>query len=171
MQEGLAAQRATGAEAVHPYFLALQAEIYGKMGQLEEGLAALAEASAMRQRTGEQWYEAELYRLKGTLTLRGKSQSQGQSQKSKVTDRSPTPDPRPPGGEPKTCFSQSHRNRPKAASQIAGTARGDESGAAVAESRQETEAHQMLSEIYGWFTEGFDTEDLREAKILLAKLA
>ena len=66
MQEGLAAQRATGSEAVHPYFLALLAEIYGKMGQPEEGLAALAEASALMQRTGEQWYEAELYRLKGS---------------------------------------------------------------------------------------------------------
>src|SRR4030095_15221694 len=69
MQEGLAAQRVTGSGIVHPYYLALQAEIYGKMGQPEEGLAALAEASAMVQRTGEQWYEAELYRLKGTLTL------------------------------------------------------------------------------------------------------
>src|SRR5262249_36303322 len=50
MQEGLAAQRATGAEAAHPYFLALVAEIQGKMGQPEEGLAALAEASALMQR-------------------------------------------------------------------------------------------------------------------------
>ena len=86
MQEGLAAQRATGAEAVAPYFLALQAEIYGKMGQPEEGLAALAEASALRQRTGEQWYEAELYRLKGELTLpvQGKSgQVSGKSRKVK----------------------------------------------------------------------------------------
>src|SRR5712691_4025581 len=69
MQEGLAAQRATGSEVVHPYFLPVLAEIYGKMGQLEEGLAALAEASALMQRTGERWSEAELYRLKGTLTL------------------------------------------------------------------------------------------------------
>ena len=58
MQEGLAAQRATGAGIVHPYYLALLAEIYGKMGQPEEGLAALAEASALTQRTGERWYEA-----------------------------------------------------------------------------------------------------------------
>ncbi len=92
MQEGLAAQRATGAEAVAPYFLALQAEIYGKMGQLEEGLAALAEASALMQRTGEQWYEAELYRLKGELTLRaGKRRMGGQA---KSLRSSPTPESR-----------------------------------------------------------------------------
>jgi predicted ATPase len=68
MQEGLAAQRVTGSGIVHPYYLALQAEISGKMGQPEKGLTALAEASALRQRTGEGWYEAELYRLKGELT-------------------------------------------------------------------------------------------------------
>ncbi len=69
MQEGLAAQRATGSETAAPYFLALQAETYGKMEQPEEGLATLAEALAVLQKTGEQWYEAELYRLKGELLL------------------------------------------------------------------------------------------------------
>jgi hypothetical protein len=79
MQEGLAATRATGSETLAPYYLALQAEIYGKMRQPEAGLAALAEALAMVQRTGEQWYEAELYRLKGELTLA----HEGKSQKAK----------------------------------------------------------------------------------------
>jgi predicted ATPase len=99
MQEGLAAQRATGSEAVHPYFLALLAEIYGKMGQLEEGLATLTEASALRQRTGEQWYEAELYRLKGELTLQ---KFQVASSKFQVADsRSLTPEPQ---AEAEACF-------------------------------------------------------------------
>ena len=93
MQEGLAAQRATGSEVVHPYFLALLAEIYGKMGQPEEGLAALAEALALMQRTGEQWYEAELYRLKGELTLAQSKTSPGQVSGKSQTSQEKSEDP------------------------------------------------------------------------------
>ena len=69
IRQGLAAYRATGAEIVRPYFLALLAEAYGKVGQAEEGLSVLAEALALVDKTGERFYEAELYRLKGELTL------------------------------------------------------------------------------------------------------
>ena len=69
MRQGLAACRATGAELWRPYFLALLAEAYGKVGQAEEGLTVLAEALAAVDKTGERLYEAELYRLKGELTL------------------------------------------------------------------------------------------------------
>ncbi|MBI3301053.1 MAG: AAA family ATPase, partial [Deltaproteobacteria bacterium] len=69
MRQGLAAWRATGAEVTQPYILALLAETYGKIGQTEEGLNALAEALATVDKTGERFYEAELYRLKGELTL------------------------------------------------------------------------------------------------------
>src|SRR5207249_927920 len=63
--QGLAAYQATGAEVVRPYFLALLAEAYGTVGQAEEGLSVLAEALGVAHRTGERFYEAELYRLKG----------------------------------------------------------------------------------------------------------
>src|SRR5262249_25420230 len=69
MRQGLAAHRATGAGIVEPYFLALLAEAYGKGGQVEEGLSVLTEALAVVNKTGERFYEAELYRLKGQLTL------------------------------------------------------------------------------------------------------
>ncbi|MBI3799464.1 MAG: AAA family ATPase, partial [Deltaproteobacteria bacterium] len=69
MQQGMAAVRATGMELSRPYFLALLAETYGKVGQREEGLTALAEALALVDKTGERFYEAELYRLKGKLVL------------------------------------------------------------------------------------------------------
>src|SRR5262249_14601391 len=95
IQEGLAAQRATGAEAVAPYFLALQAETYGKMGQLTEGLAALAEASAMVRRTGEQWYEAELYRIKGELTLQKLPVASRQLSVPNPQPLTPSPNPKP----------------------------------------------------------------------------
>ena len=71
--QGLAAARATGTELVRPYSLALLAEAYGKTGQVEEGLTALAEALDAVDRTRERMYEAELYRLKGQLTLQSKT--------------------------------------------------------------------------------------------------
>ena len=85
IRQGLAAMRATGAEHGLTYFLALLAEVYGKVGQTEEGLTVLTEALAVVNKTGERVYEAELYRLKGELTLqqfkrsRFKVQSRGPS--------------------------------------------------------------------------------------------
>jgi len=161
MQEGLTAQRDTGSEANHPYFLALLAEVYGKMGRPEEGLTALAEASVMRQRTGEQWYEAELYRLKGELTLQKPSGVRG--------PESEVPNPHAEA-EAEECFLM--------AIEIARRqqAKSWELRAATSLARlwqqqgKEEAARQLLAEIYHWFTEGFDTKDLREAKKLLESL-
>jgi predicted ATPase len=69
IRQGWADLQATGVEVFRPWYLALLAEAYGKTGQGEEGLAALAEALAEVDKTGERWYEAELYRLKGELVL------------------------------------------------------------------------------------------------------
>jgi predicted ATPase len=69
IRQGIAAYRATGAAVHLPYFLALLAEAHSKVGQIGEGLTVLAEALALVDKTGERFYEAELYRLKGQLTL------------------------------------------------------------------------------------------------------
>ena len=69
MQEGLDAWKATGAEVELPLFLAFLAEAYGKVGQEEKGLHVLTEALERVHRTGECFWEAELYRLKGELLL------------------------------------------------------------------------------------------------------
>ena len=128
--------------------------MYGKAGQAEEGLAALAEALTVVDKSGERFYEAELYRLKGTLTL----QSQVQGPKSQVE-------------EAEACF---HRAIEIARRQ---QAKSLELRAAMSLARlwqqqgKKEEARQMLAEIYGWFTEGFDTKDLQEAKALLEELA
>jgi predicted ATPase/class 3 adenylate cyclase len=82
MHEGLAALRATGAETSRPYYLACLAETYRKMGQYEEGLKMLAEAIEQVNKTQERDSEAELYRLKGELTL----QSHVENHKSKVEE-------------------------------------------------------------------------------------
>ena len=69
IRQGLATCQAIGAGIFHSYYLALLAEAYGKAGQAEEGLAALAEALTVVDKSGERFYEAELYRLQGELTL------------------------------------------------------------------------------------------------------
>ena len=75
LREGLAAMRATGAGMFAPLFLGVVAQGYMQSGQAEEGLRVVAEALALAEKNGERWYEAELYRIKGTLTLQSKVQS------------------------------------------------------------------------------------------------
>jgi class 3 adenylate cyclase/predicted ATPase len=69
IHQGLAGSRATGAETATSYFLALLAAMYGKVGRVKEGLAALTEALMVVEKSGERFYEAELCRLKGELML------------------------------------------------------------------------------------------------------
>jgi predicted ATPase len=159
IRQGLTTYQATGAELICPYWLALLAEAYEKGGQAEEGLAVLAEALAAVEKTGERWWEAELYRLKGELLL----QSGGQSLEPGVTH--------PQSATAETCFQQ--------ALEIARRqqAKSLELRAAMSLSRlwqrqgKRDTARQLLAESYDWFTEGFDTADLQEAKALLDALA
>jgi predicted ATPase len=145
MRQGLAAHRATGAEEHRPFFLALLAETYGSAGQVEEGLSLLTEALEAVDKTGERVYEAELYRLKGELLQK----------QSTATDAV------------EECF----HHAVSAARQQG--AKCLELRAVMSLSRllkgqgKTAEARQMLTEIYAWFTEGFDTADLQEAKALL----
>jgi predicted ATPase len=128
------------------------------MGAADEGLRVLAEALAAVQETGERMWEAELHRLKGELVLQTRRQS-----------------PEPEGGlahtaEVEVCF---HQALAVARQQ---QARALELRAAMSLARlwqqqgKRAEAHQLLAEIYSWFTEGFDTADLQEAKALLDAL-
>ncbi len=82
MRQGLAAYQAMGAEYMRTYFLALLAEAYGKAGRIEDGLATLAEALMGVEKSGERFYEAEVYRLKGELLLQKERQkAKGNKQK------------------------------------------------------------------------------------------
>ena len=150
IHQGMIAYRATGAEIWRLYFLALLAEAYGTTGQLEEGRAVLAEALTLTDTTGERWYEPELYRLKGALLLQQSSDNHLEAE---------------------TCFQQ--------AIAIAQNqqAKSFELRAATGLARlwqqqgKRDEARQVLGDVYGWFTEGFDTADLKDAKVLLDELA
>lgn len=149
MHQGLAAYRATGAEHQLTYFLALMAEGYERGGQREEGLTLLAAALALADKNGERVAEAELYRLKGELLLQ----------------RSPDNQP-----EAESCF---HQAIAIAQNQ---SAKSWELRAATSLARlwqsqdKRQDAYNLLAPVYNWFTEGFDTADLIDAKALLNEL-
>jgi predicted ATPase len=149
MHAGLAAYRATGAEVFRPYGLALLAEIYGKEGQIAEGLNMLTEALAAVRNIGGYFYEAELYRLQGELLW-----------------QQVVPDEQ----QVESCFCQAldvaRRQEAKSLELRAATS------LARLWHRQgkQEQARQLLGDIYGWFTEGFNTHDLRAAQALLEEL-
>ena len=150
MHQGQAAKQATGQQLGTPGCLARLAEAYGAGGQTEDGLRLLAEALAHVDHTDERCGEAEVYRLKGEL-LRHQAV--------------------PDVPQAEACFQQAlavaRRQQAKAY----------ELRAALSLSRlwqrqgKRAEARELLASIYGWFTEGFDTADLQDAKALLDELA
>ncbi|HJY83922.1 MAG TPA: hypothetical protein VKK81_22895, partial [Candidatus Binatia bacterium] len=180
IRSGLADHRASGGVMRSSYF-ALLAEAYGKTGQPEEGLSVLTEALALVQKTEEHRWDAELYRLKGQLTLQtvqvSGSKLQGQpKQKAKgKIRRSPLPNTQQlissTSSEAEAYFLK--------ALEIARRqqAKSLELRAAMSLSRlwqqqgKKIEARQLLAKVYNWFTEGFDMKDLQEAKALLEQLS
>ena len=150
IREGLSAYRATGAGAERPTFLALLAEVYWRRGAWQDGHAAVSEALDIIAENGECAYEAELHRIRGELVL----------------GRSPADQ-----GEAEASF---QRAREIARSQ---SARSWELRAATSLARlwrrqgKREEARGLLGEAHAWFTEGFDTADLKEAKALLDELS
>jgi DNA-binding winged helix-turn-helix (wHTH) protein/predicted ATPase len=154
IQQSMVATHALGHVMGRPYFLTLLAEASSKAGQVAEGTQMLTEALKLGQSTGEGMQLAEIYRLKGELTL----QSKVQGPKSEVQ-------------EAEECF---HTAIDIARKQHA---KSLELRAAVSLARlwqqqgKQKDAHQLLSEVYNWFTEGFETKDLQEAKAVLDDLA
>jgi predicted ATPase len=147
IRQHLAAVRETGSAVWEPYFLGLLADLYAQDGQVEAGLATLDEALAA-QATGQRLVEADLYRLRGCLLLQTGT----------------------PQAEAETWLRRAlHVARRQEAKSL-------ELRAAMSLSRlrqqqgKRKEAHDLLAEVYAWFTEGFDTADLQEAKALLEKL-
>jgi TOMM system kinase/cyclase fusion protein len=150
MRQGLAALQSTGGEVRRQLFLPLLAEAYGGIGQSEEGLNVLAEALAAVEKTGGRFYEAELYRLRGELLLARSAEHHTEAE---------------------TRFRQGLNIARRQ------QAKSWELRAAMSLSRlwqhqgKRDEARELLGPIYSWFTEGFDTADLQEAKALLEELS
>ena len=150
MRSALNEWRATGARVHHVYHLALLADAYRQATEHAHGLRAVEEALAVASESGERFWEPELYRLKGELLLSPTTKAMNKVQ---------------------TCFDR--------AIEIA-----RERGAKSLELRAATslarlwhrqgkreEPRDLLAPIYDWFTEGFDTPDLKEAKALLEELS
>jgi predicted ATPase len=150
IRQGLAAWQAMGEALYQPRFRALLAEIYGNVGQPETGLTVLAEVLADVHNTGLCYCEAELYRLKGELLLQQATGS---------------------GDGAEICFRQAldiaHRQQAKSLELRAATSLAQ----LWQQQGKRADARELLAPIYGWFTEGFDTADLQEAKALLKALA
>jgi predicted ATPase len=147
LRSGSAAYRASGAELIVPHYMDMLASACEVAGQVEEGLFLLDDALRIIKRTGERWFAAELNRHKGQLLLR-----QGRTEGAEELYR-----------------------------KALGIAKEQEAKlwelrAAVSFARlrrdqgRRAEAREMLAPIYGWFTEGFDIPDLKDAKALLDAL-
>ena len=149
IKQGLNAIRATGAALWRTHFLAMLAHACKEAGQTEEAFEALEEAFDIMATTRERYYEAEMYRLKGELFR-----------------QQPAPDTL----QAEMCFKQA------LAAARSQNARSWELRAAMSLSRllqqqgKPADARQVLAPVYGWFTEGFDTADLHDAKTLLEEL-
>jgi predicted ATPase len=145
----LEAMRAEGTMMGSPTMLAMLAEAHGKAGEPEEGLALLDEAQGLVAKTGERTSEAEVHRVKGELLLA----------------RSPSD-----WNQAETTFREALEVARRQ------SAKSWELRAATSLARlwqrqgKRDEARDLLAPVYAWFTEGFDTKDLSDAKALLDEL-
>ena len=140
--------RETGSAVWEPYFLGLLADLSAQDGQVEAGLATLDEALAA-QATGQRLVEAELYRLRGSLVLQmGRPQAEVETWLRRALDVARRQEAK--SLELRAAMSLSRLRQQQG---------------------KRKEAHDLLAEVYAWFTEGFDTADLQEAKALLEELA
>ncbi|MFQ5592502.1 MAG: hypothetical protein ACE5HE_15200, partial [Phycisphaerae bacterium] len=148
MHQGMDAARAVGERLKGPAYLSGLAEVYGKAGKAQEGLSVNARAMSALNKSGERHAEAEIIRVKGELLL---LQSKD--------------------GEAEGCFRKAievaRKQRAKWHELVAST-----SLARLWQKQgKKDEARKLMSEIYGWFTEGFDTAPLKEAKALFEELS
>jgi class 3 adenylate cyclase/predicted ATPase len=145
---GSTAFRATGAEHWMPHHTGLLARAYETAGQIDEAVALFNDASRIADKTGERWFAAELKRHKGQLQLR-----QGHSEAGEDLYRKALSIAEEQGAKLWEL---------RAAASLARLRR---------DQGRQAEARDLLAPVYGWFTEGFDTPDLKEAKALLDELA
>lgn len=147
-QEGLAAFRATGTEAYGAFLEVLLVETLARAGKLAEGTKVIDQAISFAESKDERFYEPELYRLNGELL-----QSAGAN-----------------ADEVTSWFQRAIETARRHGTKYLELRAVMSLARLLQQLGENTEAQQMLSEIYSWFTEGFDTRDLKEAKALLDEL-
>jgi predicted ATPase len=149
IKQGLALYESIGVRVFIPGCLAGLAEACWKGGQIEEGLSAINDALVLVEQTGERWWETEIYRLKGHLLLAQSPDHQVEAEK---------------------CFQQAielARGKEARSLELKATM---SLGELWRDQGKLDAARDSLAEIYGWFTEGFDTPYLKKAKALLEEL-
>jgi predicted ATPase len=150
IRQGIAAVSATGAAVFIPYLCTLVADVADHLGRTEDALQALAEAHTLVEQQEERWWEAEVCRLRGVLLLRqpGTSQADAETWLQRALD---------------VARRQEAKSLElRAASSL--TRLWQSQG-------KRDEARELLEPVYNWFTEGFDTADLIDAKALLDELS
>jgi predicted ATPase len=150
IQEGLTAFRAIGTELLRPHALCLLAEACKETGRLDDGLSALAEALAAAEEHEIREYEPETHRLGGELLLRQDQSNAAQAQ---------------------SCFQRAIETARKQNAKSWELRATMSLARLLAKQGRRDEARTMLAEIYNWFTEGFDTADLKDAKTLIDELS
>jgi tetratricopeptide (TPR) repeat protein len=149
LHRGMAGWEAIGGKTAYRAYLFVGiARAHKKAGRVEEGLNALVEALKVLQETGERFFEAELYRVKGELLL-----MQGDE------------------ADAENCFQQAIGVARRQTAKFFNLRASMSLCRLWQKQGKMTETRHMLEEIYGWFTEGFDTLDLKEAKALLDELS
>lgn len=150
LREGIATYRATGEEMACTYWLGLLGEVYSRQGQTEPALAAVSEALELMDRTGESFWEAELRRLQGEFLLLQSAEhhEKAESYFNQALDVA--------------CQQQAKSLELRATTSLARPWQSQDKC---------QDAYDLLAPIYNWFTEGFDTADLKDAKALLDELA
>jgi predicted ATPase len=133
-----------------PYFCTVLADVCAHLGHPDDSLRALAEAHALAEQHEDRWWEAEIHRLQGVVLLRqpGASQAEAEAWVQRALDVSRRQEAKSLELRAATSLSRLWQQQGKGA-----------------------EAYKLLAPVYGWFTEGFDTADLQEAKALLEELA
>ena len=149
VRQGITAWRAIGAVLNVPYLCTVLAEVSAHLGHTEDGLQALAEAHTLVEQHDERWWEAEVCRLRGVLLLRqpGTPQAEAEAWLQRALDVARRQEAKSLELRAAMSLSRLWQQQGKCA-----------------------EARALLAPIYGWFTEGFDTADLQEAKALLEEL-
>jgi class 3 adenylate cyclase/DNA-binding winged helix-turn-helix (wHTH) protein/predicted ATPase len=144
--QGIATGRSTGAAVAIPYLCTLLADVAAHLGHIEDGLQALAEAHTLVEQHEERWWEAEVCRLRGVLVLRqpGTPQAEAETWLQRALDVARRQEAKSLELRAAMSLARLWQQQGKRAA-----------------------AYELLAPIYGWFTEGFDTADLQEAKALL----
>jgi class 3 adenylate cyclase/predicted ATPase len=150
VRQGIAACQATGTALFAAYFYTLLADVAAHLGHTADGLQALAEAHTLVEQHEERWWEAEIYRLRGVLLLR---------------------QPETPQAEAEACFQQALAVARHQQAKSLELRAAMSLGRLWQQQGKRQAAYDLLAPIYHWFTEGFDTADLQDAKALLEALA